>query len=71
MVVSEYDTESTNEVNHRMIALSCVAHGTGDIDKLTIARSFNLAVHEYNAEIDKTIKHCQDTGTTFEALRSC
>ncbi len=70
MVVAEYDTEIVNEVSYRLIALSCVAHGTGNIDKLTIAKSFNMAVHEYNAEIQNTINHCVTEGTSFQALRS-
>ncbi len=70
MVVAEYDTDTVNEVNHKNIALSCVAHGTGGIDKLTIARSFNLSVFAYNAEIQNTVNHCAIEGTSFKALRS-
>ncbi len=70
MVVAEYDTDTVNEVNHRNIALSCVAHGTGGIDKLTIAMSFNLSVFAYNAEIQNTVNHCAIEGTSFKALRS-
>ncbi len=67
---SGYDVNLLNVVNHKNIALSCVAHGTGGIDKATIARSFNLSVFAYNAEVQNTVNHCTIEGTSFKELRS-
>lgn len=67
----DYDATKLNKANHRNIALSCKAHGSGGIDKLTIAKSFNLSVFAYNAEVQTTINHSVKTGVSFQELRSC
>ncbi len=70
MVVEEYDSDLTNEVNHRNVALSRIAYGRGEVPIDIVAASFNLNVSAYNAEVQNTVNHCVETGTSFKELRS-
>jgi len=65
----EYDVNSLNMVNHRNIALSRIAYGRGGQTIDMVAGSFKLSVFAYNAEVQNTINHCVETGTSFESLR--
>ncbi len=69
MVVEEYDSDVTNEVNHRNVALSRIAYGRGEIPIDVIAKSFNMNVASYNQAVNNTINHCVETGTSFAELR--
>ena len=69
MVVSEYDSEVINKVNHRNIALSRVAYGRGQVPIDLIARSFDLSVSDYNQAVHDTISYCYDKDTNFIELR--
>ncbi len=68
MIVSEYDSEDVNKVSHRNIALSRIAYGRGEVSIDLIAKSFNLSVFDYNAEVQNTVNHCVETGTSFIKL---
>jgi len=67
----DYDVNSLNMVNHKNIALSRIAYGRGGQPIDVVAESFKLSVFAYNAEVQNTINHCVETGTSFKALRSC
>ncbi len=69
MVVAEYDSDIINKVDHRNIALSRIAYGRGEVDIDVIARSFDMDIFAYNAEVQNTINHCVETGTSFINLR--
>jgi len=58
------------EVTHKNIALSRIKYGRKDWPIKDVAALFNLSIFAYNAEVQNTINHCVETGTSFEALRS-
>ncbi len=67
----DYDVHALNIVNHKNIALSRIAYGRGEQPIDVVADSFKLSVFAYNAEVQNTINHCVETGTSFKELRSC
>ncbi len=66
----DYDVHALNIVNHKNIALSRIAYGRGEQPIDVVADSFKLSVFAYNAEVQNTINHCVETGTSFKELRS-
>ncbi len=64
-----YDVHALNMVNHKNIALSRIAYGSGEKPIDMVADSFGLSVFAYNAEVQNTINHCVETGTSFIKLR--
>ncbi len=59
------------KTNHKNIALSRIKYGREDWPIKDVAALFGLSVSAYNAEVQNTINHCVETGTSFKELRSC
>jgi len=53
-------------VTHRNIALSVTWH---DLDRLAVARRFDMSRFEYNQAVQDAVSHCNKTNTTFKELR--
>ena len=56
----------TLPVTHRNIALSRTWH---ELDRIAVARTFNLSVFDYNKAVQGAVKYCRDKSTSFAELR--
>ncbi len=70
-VVSKHEAPAQIwEITHRSIALSRIKYGREGMAIDDVAKLFGLSVFEYNREVNRTIRHCHEEGTSFAELRS-
>ncbi len=69
VIESSNDQSEVWAITHENIALSRIKYGREDWPIKDVAALFGLSIFAYNAEVQNTINHCVETGTSFAELR--